>query len=227
MSNLDQWCFAWPEPRSATNGGDRQGMLRAAQWPAGGIISVSFLDGTPELQQRVRDTALTWVGPNMANLTLDFRKTTDTDIRISFTPGGSWSTIGTTCRQVTDRNQPTMNFGWLTDESTDDALRRVVLHEFGHALGMVHEHQIPENGIQWDREAVLADLYPRWDEEKIEQNIFEPVTAKESNYWALDPTSIMMYPIPERWTRNGFSTGLNSNLSERDREFIREMYPPF
>ena len=39
-------------------------------------------------------------------------------------------------------NQATMNLGWQ-DEG-------VVLHEFGHTLGFIHEHQNPEGGIQWE-----------------------------------------------------------------------------
>ncbi|WP_437321271.1 matrixin family metalloprotease [Sorangium sp. So ce385] len=41
-----------------------------------------------------------------------------------------------------------MNFGWLTLESTQADVESVVLHEFGHALGLIHEHQHPENGIK-------------------------------------------------------------------------------
>ena len=49
-----------------------------------------------------------------------------------------------------------MNYGWLTPDSDDDELRRVVLHEFGHALGLIHEHQNPEGGIEWNEPAVKA-----------------------------------------------------------------------
>ena len=33
--------------------------------------------------------------------------------------------------------------------------RPTVLHEFGHALGLIHEHQSPfKGGFEWDREEV-------------------------------------------------------------------------
>ncbi len=82
----------------------------------------------------------------------------DADIRVAFQQGnGSWSYLGTVCRQIRV-DQPTMNYGWLTPDSTDDELRRVVLHEFGHALGLIHEHQSPNRPISWSRAAVIAEL---------------------------------------------------------------------
>ena len=69
-----------------------------------------------------------------------------------------------------------MNYGWLTPTSDDDELRRVVLHEFGHALGLIHEHQNPEGGIQWNEPAVKADLSGppnNWDDETIRHNVLD------------------------------------------------------
>jgi len=40
-------------------------------------------------------------------------------------------------------HEPTMNYGWLKDDTDDVEYRRVVIHEFGHALGAIHEHQNP------------------------------------------------------------------------------------
>jgi serralysin len=227
VANDSKWCFAWPAQRPGQSGRDRAALVRGAQWTSGDRITVSFLDGDPEIQARVAEVAEQWTAPGMANLTLDFRRDTDTLIRISFQYEGSWSVIGTTCRQVTDQRQPTMNYGWLTPSSTDDELERVVLHEFGHALGLIHEHQNPAGGINWDRAAVMRDLSRppnNWSPDVIELNMFQPYSAQETNFSQLDPDSIMMYPLPATWTTDGFSIGLNSGLSEQDRAFIREQY---
>jgi serralysin len=149
-------------------------------------------------------------------------------IRISFRHEGSWSMLGRTCLDGKDRSLPTMNFGWLEADTPEAEVRRVVLHEFGHALGLIHEHQNPRGGIDWDREVVIADLSKSpygWDEETIEHNLFRPFAEAEVQATSLDKNSIMIYPIPERWTRDGFSASLNDRLSDDDRRLIRKAYP--
>jgi serralysin len=227
--NQNQWCFAWPAPRPNDAGKDRAALVRGAKWKSGDIITISFLDGDPSVQAKISDVAHQWIVPGLANLQFDFRKnTTDTLVRISFKYQGSWSVIGTTCKQITDPTQPTMNFGWLTPTSTDEEIQRVVLHEFGHTLGLIHEHQNPDKGIKWNKPNVIRDLSGppnNWSLGVIEQNMFEAYNKKETNYTAVDANSIMMYPIPKAWTTNGFAAGLNSALSPTDRKFIHTQYP--
>lgn len=228
--NEDKWCFAWfADAPQVEPGGERAALIKNTKWPKGSRISISFLDGDPEVQERVKRAAMQWVAPGMANLTFDFRRnTTKTDIRISFRFAGSWSVLGTTCRKYTDITQPTMNYGWLTKNSTEDELTRVVLHEFGHALGLTHEHMNPGGSIQWNREQVIKDLSGppnNWSMQVIENNMFKTFDKKETNFTALDGSSIMMYPLPSKWTKNGFSVGLNAKLSNTDKRFIKEQYP--
>jgi len=63
-----------------------------------------------------------------------------------------------------------------------------------------------------------------WTLDVIEHNMFEPYAAAETNFTKLDPQSIMMYPIPSNWTKDGFSVGLNNDLSSTDKKFIYEQY---
>jgi serralysin len=151
-----------------------------------------------------------------------------TDIRIAFEQGnGSWSYLGTMCRDI-DKPKPTMNYGWLTPSSDEAELRRVVLHEFGHAIGLIHEHQNPKGGIKWNRPAVIKDLSGppnRWDEATIESNMFRYYPPTDVIATDVDAKSIMMYPIPKAWTLDGFSSGFNGELSDNDKALIQGVYP--
>src|SRR4051812_17793299 len=74
-----------------------------------------------------------------------------------------------------------------------------VLHEFGHALSLDHEHQHPACDIQWDVNAVLAE-YQRlgWDATKTRFNILDRITDNQIYLRKpYDPVSVMHYPFRE------------------------------
>lgn len=225
-NNQSHYCAVPTAPAHSSK--ERAALLNQSKWQPGSAITVGFLAGDPGLQQRVQGVAREWTGPQMANLKLNFLDSAATDIRIAFEQGnGSWSYLGTDAQQIA-ADEPTMNYGWLTPDSTDDELRRVVLHEFGHALGLIHEHQNPDRPIAWNKAAVIADLSQppnSWSPETIENNIFKTYDPADVDTTSTDPKSIMMYPIPASWTTDGFSAGLNKELSSTDKEFIKTAYP--
>ena len=223
--NARHYCML-PMPEE-WQGKPKAALLNESKWQPGAHVQVRFLEGDPDLQKRVAEVAEEWIGPQMANLSLKFGDSADADVRVAFEQGnGSWSYLGTMCQQI-PVGQPTMNYGWLTPDSDDDELRRVVLHEFGHALGLIHEHQNPNRAIAWNRAAVIADLSGppnNWDPATIENNMFKHYDPAELASTPVDANSIMMYPIPAAWTTDGFSAGMNRELSETDKEFIRKAY---
>ena len=227
MSQTNQNHFCTIRTAAPTEGNTRAALLNESRWDVS-RIKVGFLEGDPDLQQRVLAVAREWTGPDMANLSFVEAGSSDADVRVAFEQGnGSWSYLGTHAQQIPVA-EPTMNYGWLTPDSDDDEVRRVVLHEFGHAIGLIHEHQNPQRPIHWNRAAVIADLSGppnNWDPETIEHNIFEKYDPAVLTSTDTDSHSIMMYPIPASWTTDGFSAGLNGNLSETDKEFIRTAYP--
>ncbi len=221
----NSWCFAWLEGPVLSPGADKAGLLIEARWESGSALPISFLDGSNDLHRRVMKIAREWVGPNMANLELAFQKTGGA-IRISFKHRGAWSAIGKSCLKITDAKRPTMNLG--VAGKTPEEFRRTVLHEFGHALGLVHEHATPAGGVKWDRDRVKRALTgpPHfWSEQRIKENVFRAFTKKETNFTVFDSHSIMLYPFPKEWTKNGVSSKLSLTLSDLDKNAIRDWYP--
>ena len=201
--------------------------VRSKLWSPGRTLRVAFLDGVPLVQKKVAQVARRWT--RYANLKFTFAQDPEAEIRISFLGSGSWSGIGTDClvEQMFPRNQATMNLGWLTPDSPDPEYS-VVLHEFGHALGLIHEHQSPAGGIQWNRPVVLRDLAgpPNyWDEATIQFNVFDRYSATQTQFTQFDPGSIMLYSFPKEWTLNGMEFAENKQLSRSDKDFIKARYP--
>lgn len=225
ITQSDKWCFACAL-KETDKGLSRAAAIKAKQWERNARITIAFLEGTLELQARIRRVATEWLARSQAQLVFDWVDGQEGDIRVSFSHDGSWSYLGTDCKRI-DPPAPTMNFGWLDSETEEAELRRVVLHEFGHALGLTHEHLNPVNPISWDRDAVISDLsgHPNhWSLETIERNMFDAPSLWQVSATSFDADSIMLYAIPERWTTDGFSSELNSDLSEKDIFLINDIY---
>jgi len=143
------------------------------------------------------------------------------EIRILFDEiQGAWSLLGTDCLSEKDYTQPTMNLGWF-DVPT-------VMHEFGHTLGLVHEHQNPSgNKIQWDIEKVYkwASTTQGWDRDTTYTNIIEKYDSQQINGSEFDPDSIMLYFFPASLTLNNKGTEENLRLSKYDVLYINSVYP--
>jgi hypothetical protein len=200
-------------------------LLRTRAWKNGHVVRVRFLDGDPTVQSRVRDVASEWT--RYANLRFEFGDDPAAEIRVSFVQGGSWSWVGTEVSRI-PHNEPTMNLGWLQPDDSDEEYARVTLHEFGHVLGCVHEHQSPASGVPWDRRAVYA-FYAGppngWSEEEVDENVLDTYDRRRTVFTEFDPDSIMVYAIPPELTIGGYEVAWNSALSDRDKELIGQQYP--
>lgn len=228
MTADGQWCLAWSQEKHGDNA-TRAAIDLTSIWKIK-TINVGFLEADADsgLKSRIQDAANEWCGPKMARVRFVFVKDiTKAHIRISFLHKGSWSVLGQTALDV-PKNQPTMNYGWLKPGSSDSAVRQVVLHEFGHALGLIHEHQNPGGGIPWNKPQVYRDLAGppnSWDQAKVDRNLFAVYDKDLTNHTEVDPKSIMMYPIAKSWvTDPKFAVDLNEDLSDVDRAFIKKQY---
>lgn len=209
----------------------RAAAIAIKKWPEDHLtLNCRFLDGDAKQRKKVEAKAHMW--EQYANVKFKFVASGDAEIRISFTAdAGSWSAVGTDAlvEQYYPKYQPTMNYGWLKADTEDREYERIVLHEFGHALGLIHEHQNPSAKLRWNKVAVyhaFSGSPNYWDIEQINVNIFERYSsAIVTDTTRFDPDSIMLYMFPGELFLDGQGTKMNYTLSRLDKEFISKQYP--
>lgn len=203
------------------------------------FITVKFLNGTDFQKSKVRQYAKEWEVNSNSDFDGKYKirlrfipydgstSGNRAQIRVVFRPGGSSSYIGSDALRI-HPDSPTVYFGWINEGQSEAAIRQVVLHEFGHVLGLVHEHQSPTANIPWDKDKVY-DYYartqtPPWDRSKVDYNIFRRYEASATNYTAYDSNSIMHYAIPNSLTVGDYEVQWKTELSTIDKEFIKKIY---
>ena len=220
-------------------------VARAATWKPGQVLKICFRSGTATAHRRVIGIAREWL--EYANVVFDFEENGaprrckgdgNEDIKIDFVDNqGWWSAYGRLSRQ----RDPSMNlqfFGVDTPRhgngqpAPEAELRRIILHEFGHALGMMHEHQSPaadcDSEINWEA-AYQMGVKMGWDRNMVHSQMRQLANSEEFNFTTIDRKSIMHYSLAPELFKLGRKSKCwvpdNNDLSEQDRRFIAAMYP--
>lgn len=192
-------------------------------WYPGETIRIKFLNGTTWEREQVKTLAPKWL--EYANVKFKFVGDREvSDVRISFNSAGmNNSILGTYCRQYVSETVATMNL-CLTYFRYEET----ILHEFGHVLGLMHEHQTPAGGIKWNKPLVY-DYFSKapyyMTKGMIDTQILNRYTANQSNYSAYDAFSIMHFYFPPELTTDRFYFIQNRILSFTDKSYISQWYP--
>ncbi|KAH6894539.1 hypothetical protein B0T10DRAFT_480692 [Thelonectria olida] len=148
------------------------------------------------------------------------------DIRITFT---TWSKsyVGRDAESHPRKTTMWLNMhpgDHLSKSERQEKRQADILHEFGHALGMQHEHQHPNCNAVWDYRVLQHRT--GWGSSTVHGN-YDKLENGRLRVGPYDPDSIMHYRIFKGDTQNGI-TQLKHNivLSEGDKKFLKAIYPP-
>lgn len=216
------------EVPQAPPGMDAAVLETAYAWPNGSTLRIGFVDGSYEARKAVRDMALRWT--EHANLQFEFvlsGPAEDLDIRIQFAASACNSNVGTSSRYAAGWGDVTMNLCNKDREIGSDRFQRVVLHEFGHALGLRHEHRNPKVKFNWNYDYVYNYYasYSGWDRARVDRNVFNPLEPSEVLVSEHDPDSVMHYTFPPEFTVDRRAMGGKNTISPMDAKKIAEWYP--
>lgn len=212
------------EPALPTGGRRKRGVtVHSRLWAPGRRLRIAFEGDVPcDVQHTVMNVACQWTCYGNISFVL-IQDLARAHIRIQMLPSGSdinRSYIGTDALRA---NDPTMT---LSEWPGDEHFVRNVLHEFGHVLGLEHEHQHPDADIPWDTEKLLAAAQAGGlSEADIRRDFLDRIERRGSLLRPYDRDSIMHYPIPNGATLGDWSVGVNSVLSEGDKALMRLAYP--
>ena len=206
-------------------------------WPNGSIIKVKFWKNTGPIstQQKVMRWAHEW--EKYANIKFKLVSPTEyADIRVDltlddnsyttgYTPGGG---IGKNILTISE-DEYNMHLGSFYSWASDRSIGRTVLHEFGHALGLAHEHRHPNAPINESKYINYLIAEQGWTRADAthQASIFNATHAAiwDLKYTDYDDASIMHYSVPADCTTTRVALLNNYVLSDGDKAFIGLAYP--
>jgi hypothetical protein len=198
----------------------------AKLWDVESELTIGFFKGSAKIKRWIEEAVMQWV--EYANLKFVFTDVSKATIRVGFDQEGSWAYLGKQALDV-PAAEPTCNFGWFNDTTQRSEVFGTVLHEFGHVLGLQHEHGNPASTLKWNKAAVYEALTgpPNfWDRATVDQEVFSIWPPKYFPVQKVfDRESIMMFQMPTEYFLQGDKMPENKVLSDLDKQFVAALYP--
>jgi len=200
-------------------------VLTSKYWGSGPRqLTVSFVESTPaDLRAKIIRHMNAWT----KTACISFVETQGTGVvRISRSPDGYWSYLGTDVLHIPS-NRQTMNLEGFTMNTPESEFVRVVRHETGHTLGFPHEHMRRELVAKIDRQKAY-DYFWRtqgWNPRIVDQQVLTPLDDRSIMATPADQDSIMCYQLPGSITRDGRSIRGGLDINQTDYGFAGRIYP--
>ncbi|WP_256823143.1 MULTISPECIES: hypothetical protein [unclassified Pseudomonas] len=247
----------------AEGGGNTQSqaVAGARQWDPNRKLKVCMFGGNKVIASLIRQAAGKWNG--LSSVNFDFGPEPQGynclspsggfyQIRVGFGGRGYWSFIGNDSESRAEVLAPSMNLeGFNTKYSeprftildvyskAKDYDKSVIVHEFGHALALLHEAQNKNMNcraeIRWTGKNNVYDYYAKppnnWGREQVERNIgFATNIDPDFISGKPDSKSPMMYMLPKEILTRGadskcYLTAPNIEISDGDKEILAQVYP--
>lgn len=202
-------------------------VLNSAFWGVKGVkASVGFLERVPEdFKRHFLDHANAW--SQYANV--EFHPAGPGErpmVQLTVLGEGYWSYLGPQCLTIA-LGQPTMCLQDFHKGMPESEWVRVVRHEVGHFLGLIHEHSLPEIIARLNAEATIRKFMASqgWSRPMVIQQILTPPAP--GTYRSRNPSqlSIMCYQFEGDCTVDHRPIVGGTDITPDDGDFMGELYP--
>lgn len=175
-------------------------------WPQGATIKIGMVGTTRKEEELIRENIKKWAP--YVNLNFEFiADPKDADVRIevdSYSDEG-YAWIGTENKLHPDAKAHVT----IGTNASPEHIADTVMHEWGHVLGLKHEHEHPYRNLD---DPDLEDTPPLPDDGSLTLSPY-------------DNDSIMHYTFET--DSDGESVFRPKTISEEDKKFVSTLYPPF